>query len=239
MDIILNSLTGDQLRASWQCIAPFGRFVEIGKTDLTAHGRLEMDKFLRNATFTAFDLSSLYDSNKEGHHALWKDILSQTMSLYRSGKISEPRPLKVFDISEIVPALRHFSSRNRMGKVVLSLQDGNSELTVQPLRYASTLSSHKTYIMVGCLGGLGRTLARWMVQRGARKFAFLGRSGLEKPAAQNMIRDLEGAGAACVVVKGDVCSIKDVEVLVKSTDGDIGGVVQAAMGLSVSLPSLL
>lgn len=36
-----------------------------------------------------------------------------------------------------------------------------------------------------------------MVSRGARKFAFLGRSGIEKPAARNLVQDLEAMGAVC------------------------------------------
>lgn len=28
--VILNSLSGDSLVASWECIAPYGRFLEIG-----------------------------------------------------------------------------------------------------------------------------------------------------------------------------------------------------------------
>ena len=31
VDVIMNSLSGEALRLSWSCIAPFGRFVELGK----------------------------------------------------------------------------------------------------------------------------------------------------------------------------------------------------------------
>jgi hypothetical protein len=74
-----------------------------------------------------------------------------------------------------------------------------------------------------------------MVQRGARKFAFLGRSGTDKLAARNLIEDLKTQGADCVVVRGDVCNPKDVEFVVEqgAAKGKIGGVVQAAMGLNV------
>lgn len=68
IDVILNSLTGDQLHATWKCAAEFGRFVEIGKLDLSTAGRLEMDQFLKNTTFTAFDLSYLYISTDDRMH---------------------------------------------------------------------------------------------------------------------------------------------------------------------------
>jgi NADPH:quinone reductase-like Zn-dependent oxidoreductase len=60
VDMIVNSLVGDLLHASWGCLAPFGRFVEIGKRDLVDAGRLDMSQFARNAQFISFDLSELF-----------------------------------------------------------------------------------------------------------------------------------------------------------------------------------
>ena len=241
VDVVINSLIGDQLHATWKCCAAFGRFVEIGKLDLSTAGRLDMGQFLKNSTFTAFDLSHLYNTNNEHHHRLWQQLLSDVMVLYRKGTITKIEPLKVFDISEITQAFRHFSSRSRMGKIAINLENPESTIKLQRLRHASQFYSDKSYVMIGCLGGLGRTLSRWMVSRGARKFAFLGRSGLEKAAARNLIEDLESLGAECVVVKGDVCNPKDVEAVIAAgaAIGSIGGVVQAAMGLNEAIFSVM
>ena len=237
VDVVLNSLTGDQLHATWRCTAEFGRFVEIGKVDLTTAGRLEMDQFLKNTTFTAFDLSNLYNTDHEQYHVLWKQLLSQVMSLYREGKIVAFEPLKVFDVSEIGQAFRYFSSRSRMGKVAINFENPKSQIRVQKLKHETRFHIDKSFVMVGCLGGLGRTLSRWMVSRGARKFAFLGRSGTKKAAARNLIQDLEALGAECSVVTGDVCSVTDVDAVVDAAAamGSIGGVVQAAMGLNEAI----
>ena len=43
VDVVLNSLSGDGLRASWECMAAFGRFVEIGKADITSNSGLPME----------------------------------------------------------------------------------------------------------------------------------------------------------------------------------------------------
>jgi len=233
VDVIINSLTGDQLHATWRCCASFGRFVEIGKLDLSNAGKLEMDQFLKNTTFTAFDLSYLYNTTNECHHKLWKQLLSQVMSLYREGKVVAIEPLAVFDISDVTKAFRHFSSRSRMGKIAINLENPESIIRVRQIKHETRFDSEKSYIMVGCLGGLGRTMSRWMLERGAKKFAFLGRSGLDKAAARDLVKDLQASGAECIVVKGDVCSGKDTLAVVEATKGDIGGVVQAAMGLNV------
>lgn len=243
VDVVINSLTGDQLHATWKCAAQFGRFVEIGKLDLSTAGNLEMDMFLKNTTFTAFDLSFLYDGTNKRHMKLWEELLGEVMSLYRAGKIRPVEPTRVFDVADATAAFRLFSSRNRMGKIVINLEKGEVKVRVQRVRHRTRFSAEKSYIMVGCLGGLGRTVSRWMLQRGARNFVFLGRSGTDKPAARALVEDLEAMGAKCVVVKGDVCNADDVDAVVAAAEGDIGGVVQAAMGLNVSpapfqIPSL-
>ena len=45
VDVIVNGLSGAGLRATWECIAPFGRFVEIGKVDIYSSARLNMEMF--------------------------------------------------------------------------------------------------------------------------------------------------------------------------------------------------
>ncbi|MCJ1314521.1 hypothetical protein MMC25_008203 [Agyrium rufum] len=42
VDVVLNSLAGDSLVASWECIAPFGSFIEIGKRNICANKYLPM-----------------------------------------------------------------------------------------------------------------------------------------------------------------------------------------------------
>ncbi|KAK5996471.1 Highly reducing polyketide synthase srdA [Cladobotryum mycophilum] len=237
VDVIINSLKGDQLHATWKCAAEFGRFVEIGNADSAAAGRLEMDQFLKNTTFTAFDISKLYHSKHEQHHSLWKKLLSQVMTLYREHKIIALEPLKIFDVAETPEAFRSVSDRSRIGKIAINLENPASTIKAHKLKHTTRFDSDKSYVMVGCLGGLGRTLSRWMVSRGARKFAFLGRSGIAKAAARNLVEDLESSGATCVVVKGDVCSSQDVEAVTAAAArlGAVGGVVQAAMGLNEAI----
>lgn len=59
VDVVLNSLSGELLHASWQCVAPFGKMLEIGKRDLIGRGMLEMDMFEANRSFFGIDLVQL------------------------------------------------------------------------------------------------------------------------------------------------------------------------------------
>lgn len=239
VDVVLNSLTHDLLHDSFETCADFGRFVEIGKRDIINHGNLDMATFGRNVSFIAFDLSSLYLSERPSHHKLWQKLLTESMELVRTGAAKPCSPLEIFGASEIVQAVRHFSLGTRMGKVAVSFEDGKSRLEVMPNKYETVINPNKSYLMIGCLGGLGRSLSRWMMRRGARNFVFLGRSGLDKPAAQDLIHDLREQGAVAKVVRGDVGIREDVERAIQAATRPIGGLVQAAMGLSEALWSAM
>lgn len=103
-----------------------------------------------------------------------------------------------------------------------------------PDKHDATFNSDKTYLLVGCLGGLGRTIATWMIKRGARKLLFLNRSGTEKKSAMRLVEDLQEAGADVKIVRGDVSSLPEVKGAMSQISGPIGGVVHAAMSLDVS-----
>jgi fatty acid synthase len=51
VNLVLNSLTGEKLEASFRCVSDDGRFVEIGKYDLQMNKQLGMFAFLRNISF--------------------------------------------------------------------------------------------------------------------------------------------------------------------------------------------
>ena len=65
IDVILCSGSGEQMHETWRCIAPMGRFVDVGRVDVMDHGKLSLEVFKRNATFSSFDLGLLYQQNPQ------------------------------------------------------------------------------------------------------------------------------------------------------------------------------
>ena len=63
IDVILCSVGGEHMHEIWRCVAPMGRFIEVGRTDVMDHGKLSLEVFKRNATFSSFDLGLLYQQN--------------------------------------------------------------------------------------------------------------------------------------------------------------------------------
>lgn len=235
VDVVINSLTGDLMHDSWRCLAPFGRFIEVGKRELVDDGRLEMDVFARNTTFSAFDLTEMYFQDGEHYKGVVTKLIEDVFELYRAKQIRAV-PIVQYDVAEIAQAYRFFSSRERIGKVVVSLENEGSLVQVMPPKYSTLLDSNKVYLLVGALGGLGRSLVQWMISRGAKNFVFLQRSGCDKPGVQEFLSQLENV--RFTVVKGDVTILDDVvaSVAACNTFGiPIGGVIQAAMALHEDL----
>ncbi|KAK8030030.1 polyketide synthase [Apiospora rasikravindrae] len=235
VDVVLNSLTGELLRSSFEACADFGRFVEIGKRDILDNGLLGLRTFGKNVSFTAFDLSNLFYSQRAGHHDLWQALLVESMDMIRKGIAKPCFPIETFSASEITQAFRYFSQGTRMGKVTVSFEDRSDHIRVKPQQYQTVFSPDKSYLMIGCLGGLGRSISKWMVARGARSLVFLGRSGLQKQDAKVLVNDLRAQDVHVEVVQGDVSSMQAVEMAIQHATLPIGGVIQAAMGLSEAL----
>jgi NADPH:quinone reductase-like Zn-dependent oxidoreductase/SAM-dependent methyltransferase len=125
VDVVLNSLSGDALRASFECLAPFGRFVEIGKEDIGANSPLPMGGFARNTTFSAPDLAHMMRTNR----ALVGELLMNVMNLLARGAINHPNPLQMYSVSDTQRAFRHLQSGKSTGRVILRL-DGEDMVPV-------------------------------------------------------------------------------------------------------------
>jgi NADPH:quinone reductase-like Zn-dependent oxidoreductase len=65
VDFVLNSLSGELLHASWECVAEFGSMLEIGKRDFYGHGQLAMHNFAKNRLYCGVDLGHLIQVKPE------------------------------------------------------------------------------------------------------------------------------------------------------------------------------
>ena len=54
----------------------------------------------------------------------------EALELYRTGAV-KPVPIKTFDVSEITSAYRQFSQKNRVGKIVISMENPQSIVKVR------------------------------------------------------------------------------------------------------------
>ena len=56
VDVIINTLTGEAKQETWECLAPFGRYVELGKQDEFVHSELETKPYFANNSFSTVNI---------------------------------------------------------------------------------------------------------------------------------------------------------------------------------------
>lgn len=236
VDVILNSLAGEALRASFNCIATFGRFIEIGKRDIFANGRLDMFPFSRSVMFAACDL---YTITKLDTKTTAK-ILAEVLDMWSKGAIHAAKPMTVYGFGEIEEAFRLLQQGKHMGKVVLTAGEEDVVKVIPKPSAPTRLRPDATYLLPGGLGGLGRSIAKWMAapDQGAKNLVFLSRSSGEGEAAQELLRDLDSLGVRAKAIKCDISDEISLASALKTCEEEgfpkIAGVIQGAMQLKVS-----
>lgn len=119
VDVIINSLSGDELFASWDIIAPHGRFIELGKKDIAANSSLPMRPFLRRATFTALEIGAM----AADFGVLGKEIMDHVLGMFVDGSLRPVENFQVLPISHIKEGMRALQSGKTMGKIVFDMTD--------------------------------------------------------------------------------------------------------------------
>ncbi|CAG8097448.1 unnamed protein product [Penicillium olsonii] len=227
VDIVLNSLSGNLLHASWQCVAKFGRMIELGKRDFISHGVLDMSIFESNRSFIGVDLAQV---GREAPQVL-KSMLTIFSDWYRRGSIHPIHPVKVFEAVDIVSAFRYMQAGTHLGKIIIRLPINLDVLPLPVIKKFPSFRADASYLLVGGLGGIGRSVSSWLVERGAREVVFLSRSAGSSNNDQAFIKELETQGCHVICVKGDVTSKEDVEEAVGRRTRPLAGVLQMAVDL--------
>jgi len=109
-------------------------------------------------------------------------------------------------------------------------REAAGEQTLVGAQEWSAALAEGTTLVTGGLGGLGLTVAGWLVRRGARHLALLGRRE-PTPAAREALVALERAGATVRVVQGDIADQTQVAHALAEIDRampPLRGVVHAA-----------
>lgn len=255
VDVVLNSLSGLMLQESFNCMARFGRFVEIGKRDLEQNHSLEMGAFTRNISFSSVDLLQL-EEFKAGDISR---IMNEIIGLLKQKLISAVQPITVFPLNEVEKAYRLLQTGKHMGKIVLTIQDDvkvpvsshsaayctwtNKNPQVLARSRSVSLRQDASYLIVAGLEGLGGSICRWLVEHGAKNVIFSSRSANKGGKNQAFIDEMSKLGCTVTAVPCDVSDQAALTSALRNCAKDlppIRGVIQGAMVLQVrGLPSYL
>ena len=156
------------------------------------------------------------------------------MLFYEQGHIKPIAPVKYFEAAHVEDAMRYMQKGSHIGKIVVTFPENPMELEATTHTKDLVLRPDVSYLSIGGLGGLGRSIASWMVEKGARHLIFLSRSAGSVTSEDPFIKELAARGCSVQTFSGSVSDPADVKRVVSSAAKPIAGVLQASMVLNVS-----
>ncbi|KAL4901000.1 hypothetical protein BDW74DRAFT_182333 [Aspergillus multicolor] len=225
VDCVLNSVSGELLHTTWECVAANGCMVEIGKRDMIGHAQLALDKFEDNRTFFGIDVSRHVGLRR----ATGGRLMQLMLDLYSRGHIKPIHPTTIFEATNVEDAFRYMQQGTHVGKILVKFPEDEGKLPWAPAIPTPKFRGDRSYLLVGGMGGLGRAIAMWMATYGAKNIIFLSRSagkGEDDPA---FIEELRLMGCEVQAFAGDVADNKLVNQIVAMATTPIAGVMQMAM----------
>ncbi len=228
VDAVLNSLAGEFIPKSFSVLAPFGRFLEIGKIDIYNNTRIGLEPLRNNISYFVIDLAQHLEHKPDFVGSMFAELSQR----FESGDY-QPLTHKTFPITDIVEAFRFMAQAKHVGKNVLSF-----DVDEIPIGSCSEdehlLRAEATYLIVGGASGFGLELAKWMTEHGAQNIVLLSRSGPHDEASAETIYSLQKAGFNLVEARGDVTKEADVQRIINDIQANmppLKGVIHGAMVL--------
>lgn len=161
-------------------------------------------------------------------------LCRDVIEFYQQGKIQPIQPTTIYEATDVISAFRYMQTGKHMGKIIIKMPEDPAELPVAKSNLDLSLSPGGSYLLAGGLGGLGRPITTWMIEKGARNFIFLSRSAGESDSDKAFLRELAAQGCIATIVKGNVAELDDVKRVATASPNPVVGIINLAMVLRVS-----
>jgi acyl transferase domain-containing protein/NADPH:quinone reductase-like Zn-dependent oxidoreductase/acyl carrier protein len=210
VDVVLNSLAGDFLDASLGVLAPYGRFLELGKRDIYEDRRVGLRVFRNNIAYFAVDLAALVEDKPR----FAAEMLATVMESIATGRWA-PLPVQAFPATDPAQAFQFMAQGRHIGKLVLQFA-GMEDVQVLPPRSGGKETLFRrdaTYLLTGGFGGVGAAVAEWMAENGAGHLVLASR---RQPgsAEEEILRRIRIKGAAVEHSRTDLHDVAQLRQLI-------------------------
>ena len=207
VDLVLNSLAGEFTDRSLSLLAPNGRFLEMGKTDIRSQE--ELAKFRTDVDYKTFDLSEV---PSEEIHKMLKEI-----TLLFKKKQVRTLPFKEFQLNQASKAFRHMSQAKHIGKIIIIPTKSRS------------LMGEGYYLITGGLGAIGKNVARWLAEeQKVKKIVLISRRGEKTTGAIEFKQEIESLGTELTISACDVSDKTQLSKLLQAIDIPLRGIFHTA-----------
>lgn len=201
VDVVLNSLAGDFIRASMDVVAEKGCFLEVGKRGIwSAEEVAALGKGIRYFPFDLGDVAM--DDSK-----VIAGMLRELMDRFATGEL-QPLPTALYSFENSTDAFRTMAQARHIGKIVLGVSDREEQNNI------CDIVSDGTVLITGGLGALGIETARWLARLGARNIVLASRSA-QKSKEHPIVAELHALGVDVTIERADVADSDQLEKLLK------------------------
>ncbi|MEH1787875.1 MAG: beta-ketoacyl synthase N-terminal-like domain-containing protein [Nostoc sp.] len=114
VDVVLNSLSGEFMTKSLSLLAPYGRFLELGKRDILNNSQLGLRPFEKCLSFFATEVGN----DLPDFISTWHEVVQH----FKDGNFNS-LPHQIFPITEVAPAFEYMAKAKHIGKIVVSWQN--------------------------------------------------------------------------------------------------------------------
>lgn len=223
VDVVLNSLAGPAMIASFKLLRAFGRFVELGKVDYLSNTHLGLRPFVRNISYFGVDLDELLAHDR----GIVEEIMREISQRLIQGSFT-PLPHRVYDSHEIGTAFAAMQASEHIGKIVIR----PPKAAMADITALKPAMREGSYLVVGGTSGLGLATARWLSRRGAKAIVLASRRGTVEEGGGPVVDAMRALGTRVEIAALDVNDAAAVEALVTRMNREFGpvrGIVHAAV----------
>jgi acyl transferase domain-containing protein/NADPH:quinone reductase-like Zn-dependent oxidoreductase/acyl carrier protein len=214
VDMVLNSLAGDFIPKSIEVLAPYGRFVELGKRDIYDDKRVGLKGFRNNISYFVVDLAALVEDRRSWAAEMFREVMKAV-----EADAWAALPVASYAASETADAMQFMAQGKHIGKLLVKFAgEGTGPrggMMVLPRKSAVETTLFRrdaSYIITGGLGGVGAAAAEWMAQNGAGCVVVVSRREAG-PEQLEVLRRVREAGAVAVHRRTDILDRAAVDAL--------------------------
>jgi len=225
-DVIIRTSEQKEIHCNLsKCLAPSGRLFDI-RHEAAFMGGPHVETPAEHITISVIGAGEPLRWDCAPRKMIISSALGFLLELSTMGKSSIN-----FSSDRIVDALKCQRKHSGRRNVLLSF-DERDRIPISPsVENRFRLPSQATYVLAGGMGGVGRSLSRFLVANGARNLVFLSRSGARLSHAIGLVEEMRGEGVAVSVFTCDVADSDAVATALarcRETMPPIRGVIQAA-----------
>ncbi|WP_172294614.1 type I polyketide synthase [Pseudoruegeria sp. HB172150] len=220
VDVVLNSLAGEAMEQGIGCLAPFGRFIELGKRDFVANTAIGLRALKNNISYFAVDADQLL-----GHRpALVGEIMSRIVGAFTAGDYTFP-PVRRFPAEMVGDAFTLMLRSGHIGKILIAPPQVNDA------NVSSATELGGSWLIAGGTRGFGLATAKWLSDRGAKTLWLASRSG--EIAEREIVDTLVAKGVRIEARAVDLMDEDSVKGLMDEISADNDGLTGIVNGAAV------